>query len=119
MTFLTAFLAFSSSDVSRVSEIALQFYLRNGTKTEDLGNDELGKSDLFMGNLAFVPDFDRPGTVDQWYDVTNGSGQVNVQVTFRASTVRCSLLITRPITSDVDFYPAGRINRCRSIASIS
>ncbi|KAG8955849.1 AGC protein kinase Gad8 [Tulasnella sp. 424] len=73
-------------DVSRVSEIALQFYLRNGTKTEDLGNDELGKADLFMGNLTFVPDFDRPGTVDQWYDVTNGGGQVNVAVTFRAST---------------------------------
>lgn len=74
----------------------MQFYLRNGTKTEDLANDELGKADLFMGNLTFVPDFDRPGTVDQWYDVTNGGGQVNVAVTFRASTVRGSLFHFSP-----------------------
>lgn len=47
------------SDVSRVSEIALQIYLRNGTKPmTDASNDELGKADIFMGNVTFVPDFD-------------------------------------------------------------
>ncbi|KAG8904798.1 hypothetical protein FRB99_001188, partial [Tulasnella sp. 403] len=75
-------------DVSRVSEICLQMYLRNGAKSlnDAPSNDELGKSDLFMGNLTFIPDFDAMGTIDQWYDVTNGSGQVNVSVTFKEST---------------------------------
>ncbi|KAG8931276.1 hypothetical protein FRC01_001567 [Tulasnella sp. 417] len=73
-------------DVTRVSDIALHFYLRDRSNTEDLNNYELGQSDLFMGNLAFVPDFDRRGTVEQWYDVTSGTGQVNVAVTFRAIT---------------------------------
>ncbi|KAG8942505.1 hypothetical protein FRC00_011795 [Tulasnella sp. 408] len=73
-------------DVSRVSEIALRLYLHDGTKINHPTNDESGKSDLFMGHLKFVPDFDRRGTIDRWYDVTDGGGQVNVAVTFRPST---------------------------------
>lgn len=49
------------SDVSRVSDIALQIYLRNAKGSQGgaaPSTDELGKSDLFMGNLTFVPDFD-------------------------------------------------------------
>ncbi|KAG8892631.1 hypothetical protein FRC00_011809 [Tulasnella sp. 408] len=85
MAFLTAWSALSS-DVCRVSEIALRLYLHDGTKIRHLTNDESGKSDLFMGHLKFAPDFDRRGTVDRWYDVTDGGGQVNVAVTFRPST---------------------------------
>ncbi|KAG8931274.1 hypothetical protein FRC01_001565 [Tulasnella sp. 417] len=73
-------------DVTRVSEIVLHFYLRNKSKNEVLDNYAVGQSDMFMGDLAFVPDFDRRGTVEQWYNVTSGTGQVNVAVTFRAST---------------------------------
>ncbi|KAG8923919.1 hypothetical protein FRC00_005692, partial [Tulasnella sp. 408] len=73
-------------DVCRVSEITLQVYLHIGTKIKQLANDKYGQSDLFMARLKFVPDFDRRGTVYRWYDVSDGSGQVNVAVTFKAST---------------------------------
>lgn len=49
-----------NSDVSRVSEMSLQLYLRtSGSMNDPSTNDELGKSDVFMGNLMFIPDFDR------------------------------------------------------------
>lgn len=47
------------SDVSRVSEMSLQMYLRTSVSVNDpSANEELGKSDLFLGNLMFVPDFE-------------------------------------------------------------
>ncbi|KAG8935804.1 AGC protein kinase Gad8 [Tulasnella sp. 418] len=75
-------------DVSRVSEISMQIYLRTGTNSTDeaAANDELGKSDIFMGNITFVPDFDALGTVDTWHPVVSGTGDINVQVTFRPSS---------------------------------
>ncbi|KAG8885041.1 hypothetical protein FRB98_002041 [Tulasnella sp. 332] len=81
-------------DVSRVSEMSLQMYLRTSVSVNDpSANEELGKSDLFMGNLTFIPDFETMGVVDKWYTLSNGTGEINIQVAFHPSN-------DQPITMD-------------------
>lgn len=47
------------SDVSRTSEISLQIYLRSGSSVAAAnGSDDMGKSDLFLGNIKLTPDFE-------------------------------------------------------------
>ncbi|KAG8991347.1 hypothetical protein FRB93_002809 [Tulasnella sp. JGI-2019a] len=73
-------------DVSRVSEMSLQMYLRTSVSVNDpSANEELGKSDLFLGNLMFVPDFESMGVVDKWYALSSGTGEINIQVAFHPS----------------------------------
>lgn len=73
-----------SSDVSRDSEISLQFYLRADEPkcggdglADDLGND------IFLGGLKFVPNFDGLGSQDQWYDIVGGPGKIQLGVSYQ------------------------------------
>ncbi|KAG8923918.1 hypothetical protein FRC00_005691 [Tulasnella sp. 408] len=80
----------------------------------DIDNNELGRSDLFMGNLKFVPNFDQRVTVDQWYDITEGSGQINVAVTFKASTPIQSLSVDSfDLLGTIGRGPYGHVMKVR------
>ena len=83
-------------DVSRSSEISLQSYLRSGdgpsanpsasgdaNNRDGQGDDVMGVSDLYLGGVKFVPDFDNPRTTDEWYPVAGGTGQIHIQVSYR------------------------------------
>lgn len=77
---------YSSSDVSRNSEISLQCYLRaeepkcgGDGLADDLGND------VFLGGIKFVPNFDAMGSQDQWYNFVGGSGKIQIGVTYQPS----------------------------------
>jgi len=71
-------------DVSRTSEISLQIYLRSGSSVAAAnGSDDMGKSDLFLGNIKLTPDFEYMGVKDEWYDLAGGPGQINVQVSYK------------------------------------
>lgn len=63
--------------------VSIQIYLRTGP-TNGAGAD-MGKSDLFMGNLKLTPDFTT--TNEAWYDISAGSGEINVQVSYAPSNV--------------------------------
>ncbi|GJE98501.1 Pkinase-domain-containing protein [Phanerochaete sordida] len=74
-------------DVSRNSEISIQCYLRKEEPkrggdgiADDMGND------LFMGGIRFTPDFDDMPTQEQWYDLTGGSGRIQIGIAFRPSS---------------------------------
>ncbi|QRW20232.1 Pre-B-cell leukemia transcription factor-interacting protein 1 [Rhizoctonia solani] len=88
-------------DVSRASEISLQIYLRSGSSNATTnGSDDMGKSDIFLGNVKLTPDFELTaspiptlvfiiaydnyqGVKDEWLPVAGGSGQINVQVSYK------------------------------------
>ncbi|KAF8685713.1 Pkinase protein [Rhizoctonia solani] len=71
-------------DVSRASEISLQIYLRSGSSNATTnGSDDMGKSDIFLGNVKLTPDFELTAIKDEWLPVTGGSGQINVQVSYK------------------------------------
>ncbi|KAG8690203.1 AGC protein kinase Gad8 [Ceratobasidium sp. 423] len=71
-------------DVSRASEISLQIYLRSGASGATTnGTDDMGKSDIFLGNVKFTPEFDIGGVKDEWFSLAGGSGQINVQVSYK------------------------------------
>ncbi|EKM51814.1 uncharacterized protein PHACADRAFT_127719 [Phanerochaete carnosa HHB-10118-sp] len=74
-------------DVSRNSEISIQCYLRKEEPkrggdgiADDMGND------LFMGGIRFTPDFDDMPTQEQWYDLSGGSGRIQIGIAFRPSS---------------------------------
>ncbi|KIJ64521.1 hypothetical protein HYDPIDRAFT_154129 [Hydnomerulius pinastri MD-312] len=76
-------------DVSRNSEISIQCYLR--AEQPKVGSDGLADdmgNDLFMGGIKFTPDFDNIGTVgqDQWYDLTGGTGKIQIGVAYQPSS---------------------------------
>lgn len=84
------------SDVSRISEISLQTYLRSGDGAgaagsnaanangkDQNGDDVMGGGDIFLGGVKFVPDFDHPRGTDQWYPISGGSGHLHIQVSFK------------------------------------
>ncbi|KAG5638719.1 hypothetical protein H0H81_010702 [Sphagnurus paluster] len=73
-------------DVSRNSEISLQCYLRADKPKRDgdglaadLGND------IFLGGIKFIPNFDEPGRQEQWYDIVNGTGKVQIETSYQPS----------------------------------
>lgn len=87
-------------DVSRNSEISLSLYLRATTDPSTLasapgdGDEAMGVSDVFLGGVKFVPDFDgaaaqvvspRGRGTDEWFAVSGGSGQVRLQVSYRST----------------------------------
>ncbi|CAE6460347.1 unnamed protein product [Rhizoctonia solani] len=79
-------------DVSRASEISLQIYLRSGSNATTNGSDDMGKSDIFLGNVKLTPDFEFVGVKDEWFPLAGGSGQINVQVSYKQQFVRSLLL---------------------------
>ncbi|KAG5648339.1 hypothetical protein DXG03_004911 [Asterophora parasitica] len=105
-------------DVSRNSEISLQCYLRaDKPKREgdglaaDLGND------IFLGGIKFIPNFDELGSQDQWYDIVDGAGKIQIGTTYQPSygqslTVDDFELIT--VIGKGSFGKVGRI--CQSVA---
>jgi serum/glucocorticoid-regulated kinase 2 len=78
----TIILIHQSSDVSRNSELSLQCYLRADEPKRGVdGADDLG-NDLFLGGLKFVPDFENMGNQDQWYEMSGGSGKIQIGVSY-------------------------------------
>ena len=76
------------SDVSRHSEISIQCYLhieepkRSGNRIADnMGND------ILMGSVWFMLDFDDLMGQDQWYDLVDGSGRIEIGVAFKLNMV--------------------------------
>lgn len=63
--------------------------MANDGLADDMGND------LFMGGIKFTPDFDNVGTVghDQWYDLTGGTGKIQIGVAYQPSSVGAHHLI--------------------------
>ena len=74
--------------MSRNSEISIQCYLRKEEpkRGSDGIADDMG-NDLFMGGIRFTPDFDDMPTQEQWYDLSGGSGRIQIGIAFRPSTV--------------------------------
>ena len=77
-----------SSDVSRQSEISIQCYLRKEEPkrggdgiADDMGND------IFLGGVRFTPDFDDMPTGDEWYQLSGGSGKIQMGIAYRPSLV--------------------------------
>ncbi len=94
-------------DVSRNSEISLQLYLRSSTGSgsssssgagaggkatgggggegkDAQGDDVMSVSDLYLGGVKFIPDFENARGADEWFAVSGGgTGQVRIQVAFR------------------------------------
>ena len=83
-----------SSDVSRTSEISLQIYLRTEEPQRGVDGlaDDMG-NDIFMGGVKFIPDFEHFGTQDQWYNLTGGTGRIQIGVIYQPSTVRMAIVI--------------------------
>ncbi|KAN0063530.1 Serine/threonine-protein kinase [Thecaphora frezii] len=83
-------------DVSRNSEISLQSYLRSGDGShanpgdggnkDGQGDDVMGVSDLYLGGVKFVPDFENQRTTDEWYPVAGGTGQIHIQVSYKSDS---------------------------------
>jgi len=110
--------------VSRNSEISLQCYLRSGDgpragggaggsgnadAKDGQGDDVMGVSDIYLGGVKWVPDFDNQvsglcyccrcrtpcsqadrdsqRTTDEWYPVSGGSGQIHVHVSYQSDHV--------------------------------
>lgn len=106
-------------DVSRISDISLQIYLRNtspalkenggrgglpsgsdgaGEGGEDSNNAEMGNQDLCLGGIRFTPNFESGQLMDEWLPLTLGSGgggggggNVHVQVAFKPSTAHLTI----------------------------
>jgi serum/glucocorticoid-regulated kinase 2 len=77
------------SDVSRQSEISIQCYLRK--EEPKRGNDGLAAdmgNDIFLGGIRFTPDFDDMPTQDQWYDLSGGTGRIQIGLAFKPLSVR-------------------------------
>ncbi|KZP01329.1 Pkinase-domain-containing protein [Calocera viscosa TUFC12733] len=74
-------------DVSRSGEVSLQLYLRSGAgdAVNDAGVDSMGKSDLYLGGVKFMPDFEAASTrvINEWIPLTGGSGEVNLQIMYK------------------------------------
>ncbi|KAI0346001.1 serine/threonine protein kinase [Trametopsis cervina] len=71
-------------DVSRQSEISIQCYLRKEEpkRGSDGLADDMG-NDIFLGGIRFTPDFDDMPSQDQWYDITGGTGKIQMGMAFK------------------------------------
>ncbi len=102
-----------NSDVSRISDISIQAYLRtaspNAPQTAGNGSHaDMGMADLPIGGARFTPDLESQvrrarGTVgeraanrsllplqqlmDEWLPLAGGTGSIHVQVAFKPSQV--------------------------------
>jgi serum/glucocorticoid-regulated kinase 2 len=90
------------SDISRTADISVRIYLR----TEAVAGQS-GKNDPYMGSVKIQPDFNKlvcvlnfstfkslkflQTVVDEWFDIVGGTGQVQMSITYRPSTVRACL----------------------------
>ncbi|KAJ9125782.1 Serine/threonine protein kinase, AGC [Naganishia onofrii] len=87
-------------DVSRISDISIQAYLRNvspGQKNvptiqEDPSAEQsssqsnaemMGNSDLCLGGVRFTPNLESIQLMDEWLPISGGSGSIHVQVAFK------------------------------------
>ena len=88
-------LASIDSDVSRNSEISVQIYLRNGSASQlqfNAKTNDMGKSDIFMGNYKLVPDFESASAINEgWYNLVGGTGEINIQAAYVPSHVTPTL----------------------------
>ncbi|PWN42879.1 Pkinase-domain-containing protein [Ceraceosorus guamensis] len=90
-------------DVSRNSEISLQCYLRSGdgpkvngnngdaAQKDGEGDDVMGVSDIYLGGVKWVPDFENQRTTDEWYPLSVGNGQLHVHVSYKSDSGGSSL----------------------------
>lgn len=103
-----------SSDISRAADISLKIYLRS-----EANSGTSGKNDPYMGSVKIRPEFTNfsklvsttflhifiqmlillQNIYDSWYDLIGGTGQIQISVTYRPSTVRI------PPTISIDKHP--------------
>lgn len=69
-------------DVSRVSEISLNAYLRS-TPPRSGDVSDMGNSDLGLGGIRFTPDLESNRLTDEWISISGGSGAIHIQVSFK------------------------------------
>ena len=78
-----------TSDVSRRSEVCLHVYIRTSTDDHDLPDRPkdnkaiIGKDDMYLGSVVFVPSFENQRPSDSWYPMNTGHGQLHVGVAFK------------------------------------
>ncbi|KAH8114738.1 Pkinase-domain-containing protein [Phellopilus nigrolimitatus] len=68
-------------DVSRVSEISIQCYLRTERPKRGAEGDDMG-NDLFMGGIKFTPDFENLSPTNEWHTLASGSGKIQIGVSY-------------------------------------
>ncbi|KAL5519852.1 YPK1 [Sanghuangporus baumii] len=72
-------------DVSRISEISIQCYLRTERPKRGAEGDDMG-NDIFMGGIKFTPDFDNLSPDNEWHGLAGGPGKIQIGVAFAPST---------------------------------
>lgn len=69
-------------DVSRISEISVNAYLRTAPPKSGDASD-MGNADLALGGIRFTPNLETNRLTDEWIPITSGSGAIHVQVSFK------------------------------------
>lgn len=69
-------------DVSRVSEISVNAYLRS-TAPRSGDVSDMGNSDLGLGGIRFTPNLETNRLTDEWIPIGGGSGAIHIQVSFK------------------------------------
>lgn len=69
-------------DVSRISEISVNTYLRTAPPQSGDASD-MGNADLGLGGIRFIPDLETMRLTDEWIPISGGSGAIHVQVSFK------------------------------------
>jgi len=73
-------------DVSRISDISIQAYLRTASpNSAAAGNNhtDMGNADLAVGGVRFTPDLETQQLMDEWLPLAGGTGSIHVQVAFK------------------------------------
>lgn len=77
-------------DITRESQVSIQIYLRTaqtGNHHNDMGND------IFLGGIKVSPVFDETKMFDEWSPLSNGTGSVHVQISYKPSQQNTPLTV--------------------------
>lgn len=69
-------------DVSRISEISVNAYLRTAPPKSGDASD-MGNADLALGGIRFTPNLETNRLTDEWISIGPESGAIHVQVSFK------------------------------------
>ena len=59
---------------------------QGGGKAAGSSTDVIGRTDIYLGGVKFMPTLDKTRTVDAWYPVSGGTGEVRMQHAFKSQT---------------------------------
>lgn len=69
-------------DVSRISEISINTYLRTAPpQSGDVA--DMGNADINIGGVRFLPDLESNRLTDEWIPLAGSSGSLHVQISFK------------------------------------